>query len=304
MFVVLAFILFFVGALSSDEIVSIDGAGAEKRVIMEPSIRTFTSNYWIQDDFIVSNLDMITATFVLKHDEKMLNKLEEDLMSRSTPASARYGQWLSKEQIIHEVGPSKASVDAVVTFLKTFNIDDSSIKVSKFRDIIRARIPAQLAERMFDTVFARFRSEAQRSVTIFRITKPYSLPESIADIVSIVDDIVRFPAVSGPLTSFGAEPRDNAVMSNNPESFTSCGDKCNGYTTPKVLEKAYGLVRPTGAARGNSQCVVEFQRGAVADSAIKDFTSKCEEPISNIEVKKTSEEFCDVSWIFRSFHLM
>lgn len=36
-----------------------------------------------------------------------------------------------------------------------------------------------------------------------RVTKPYSLPEEVAKVVSIVDDIMRFPSVRSPLRSFG-----------------------------------------------------------------------------------------------------
>lgn len=243
---------------------------------MEPSVKVFSSNYWIKDNFIVSDLDTVYATFVLKHDHAATVHFEKDIMERSTPSAPTYGQWLSQEKIIHKIAPAPGAVQKVVDFIVSHGVSQDAVKVSTFRDVVRAAIPAQIAERMFETEFARFRSESQRNVNILRITRPYSLPEDIAPLVAIVDDILRFPAVEGPLMSFDAEPTDTTIYSMDGEAFTKCGEACNGYTTPAVVEKAYKMTTPTTSAEANSGiAVTEFQREAGSASALGDFNKAC-----------------------------
>ena len=120
--------------------------------------------------------------------------------------------------------------------------------------MIHVNMPAKVANSMLNTEFAYFRSVSQRNVVLPRITKPYHLPEEIASVVNIVDDIMRFPSIRQSQFSYGAE--ENA--SSDPE-FSSCGTKCSGNTTPDVLKKAYSFNPVKNVAAGNSMSVAEFQ---------------------------------------------
>lgn len=251
-------------------------ANAEERVVMEPGVKLFSSNFWIKDDFSVSNLDMVDAVFVMKHKKDRLISFEKELLERSNPTSGIYGQWFSREQVFQRLAPSSASVQIVLSFLESAGIPDTDVKVGRFRDVIRVKIPAMTAQTLLQTEFSRFRSESQRNVTIYRVTQPYSLPASVAEVVQVVDGIVRFPVVTGPLVSFGAETPEATRLSTDQALFTSCGDDCNGLMTPDALEHLYSITRATVAQDGNSIAVAEFQQEFADVRAVDDLLAGCD----------------------------
>lgn len=132
-------------------------------------------------------------------------------------------------------------------------VASENLRVSKYNDMIRVSIPAKVANKMFQTEFSTFRSLFQRNVVLSRITKPYYLPAEVAEVVSIVDDIMRFPSVRRTNRILGSEESTTA------SPFNSCGSKCNGFTTPEVLAQAYSFSPVTTVAPGNSMSVAEFQ---------------------------------------------
>ena len=264
---------------------AVNGQGT---VIMEPSINVFSSDYWTQDQFRVSNLDMVTATFVLKHDPTLSAKFESDLLARSLPSSPIYTHWLTRDQVVAKIAPAIQQVLVVTQFLNSYGLTSANYQISKFRDIIQATIPALTAEAMFQTQFARFRSEGQRNVTIYRITRPYSLPTAVANVVAIVDDILRFPAISDPVLSFGAEPKESIAMSNYEQAFASCGTSCYGYITPAVISQAHQMSPAVTAAPGNGIVVGEFQRLYSAPDTLNTLATACGRgPLDNINVAGT-----------------
>lgn len=239
-------------------------AVSEARVQMEPGVDVFTSKNWIQEKGATSrdtisatvsisdkcnycNLILLTCSqFVLKHDANKVKKFDSLLMDISNPMSGNYGKWLSQEKAIDLLAPTEEKLQVVLDFLAAQGISNENIKVGKFRDIVQVQLPGNVAETMFDTQFVRYRSIFERQVSIFRIATPYSLPASVADVVSVVDDIMRFPSVSRPIQSYGAE--EPSTKSDDP--FAACGSKCNGYTTPEVLEEAYQFSKLTSFTKG------------------------------------------------------
>ncbi len=136
-------------------------------------------------------------------------------------------------------------------------VASENISINKFNDIITVEVPAKIANKMFNTEFGLFRSVIRKNVVLPRITKPYYLPEEVAEVVSIVDDIMRFPSVRSVIPKLGADES----TSTDPE-FNSCNTgnaKCTGTTTPAVLRKAYNIPVLTSSAAGNSMSVAEFQ---------------------------------------------
>lgn len=120
----------------------------------------------------------------------------------------------------------------VTDFLATYNIPAKDVSVNKLGDMITVSMPVKTANNMLKTEFALFRSVMQRDVAIPRVTKPYYLPSEIAEVVSLVAEIVRFPSLRNGPNIFGAEESDGT----DPE-FNSCGTKCNGYTTVSLKKE-------------------------------------------------------------------
>lgn len=138
---------------------------------------------------------------------------------------------------------------------RPFIVGVEDVRVSKIGDKIHVTMPAKVASSMLNTEFAQFRSVLNKDVTINRVTKPYHLPSEIADVVLLVDDIVRFPSVRSPLL---VPLEQEAQVSTDPQ-FNSCGASCPAYTTPSVLETAYSFSRLNSSNAKSSVSVAEFQ---------------------------------------------
>jgi hypothetical protein len=243
---------------------------------MEPSVEKFSSKLWLKDENGLKDTDDIQVVFVLKNNKASLKKFEEKLLDISSPRSVNYGKWLKviilivvfyikftfffclkSDEIISAISPSMSDLKIVTDFIASFGLKG---RVTKFRDTIHVKMPVKTANKMLNTDFALFRSVVDPFVTLPRITKPYSLPQEVADVVSIVDDIMRFPSVRSSIRS----PFDASTPTTNPhkgnDEFNSCSPECADYTTPAVLQTAYSFSSPVSVvAAGNSMAVAEFQ---------------------------------------------
>jgi len=224
---------------------------------------------WLKEKKALKDTDIVKAIFVLKHDDSSVRAFEKTLIDISTPSSVNYGKWLKPDEIIKSIAPAEANVKLVTDFLAKFGVTG---RVSKFRDMIHVTMPVKTANEMLQTEFALFRSVSERDVALPRITKPYSLPSEVAKVVSIVDDIMRFPAMRSSPKSYGL---DTTPLKDDDE-FGACGTKCNGYTTPAVLESAYSYSSPVAkVAAGNSMSVAEFQLQYWDQADLTSFNKAC-----------------------------
>jgi tripeptidyl-peptidase-1 len=127
--------------------------------------------------------------------------------------------------------------------------------------MVQAKMTAAQAETMFHTSMSRFVSGSVMTVR----TLEFTVPESIAQAVSVVGDLVHFPAVpSQPPKEEtgrrllgggggGAGKWDNACTGTG-------GTACKGLVTPAVLKTRYKLPdAPAKASGNNSMAVAEFQ---------------------------------------------
>lgn len=253
-------------------------------VQMEPSVKKFSSGNWLQERRAGAE-DTIEAMFVLKHDPEAMKAFESKLLDISNPKSKNFGKYLSKAEIKEAIGPKDDAVKTVVDYLKSFGVNATTVNGNG--DMIQVKMPAPTAEKVFSTEFAKFRHLKERGTTINRITKPYHLPEEVASVVSVVEDIMRFPSIREPMLSFGAEETaDN--------EFAACGTGCNGYTTPAVLQAAYGYKDVTSVASGNSMSVAEFQGQYYDQTDLDTFSSACDVTVTVEEaVGGNNEKLCE-----------
>jgi len=191
--------------------------------------------------------DEVTATFMLKHSDMQLAKLEETFWAVSDPKNPRYGEHLTQSQVTDLMAPSVESVNVVTDFLAAHNV---SYSVGVHRDIIEASIPAAVAEDMFQTQFFHY-THARTQKSLIRAAAAYSLPSEIAAVLKLVGGLVRFPRMDGvkkvELSS------ENAVGWDN-----GCGSSCPNFVTPAILTQRYNLGSAPTSAKG-SMAVSEFQ---------------------------------------------
>lgn len=243
-------------------------------VRMEPSVNQFSSSRWLQEK-IPSEDSKLTAIFVLKHDKNSVEKFERNLLEISTPSNPRYGNWLKPEEVLEMLNPSKDALKMVTEYVASFGVPAENVRVSKFLDKVHVTMPVKTANEMFRTEFAQFRSVQERGLVLPRVTKPYYLPEEVAKVVSFVADILRFPSIRDSPKSYGAE-----VGETGDSEFQSCGTKCSGFTTPDVLQSAYGFTDIKTVASGNSVAVAEFQYQYYDQADINAFDNACDVTVS------------------------
>ena len=80
------------------------------------------------------------------------HKLEEHLYAVSDPASPRYGQHLSKEQVQELVAPSSHGLGAVNDWLTSMGFDVNGLVRSPSLDWVKIETTIKVAEEMLNTV--------------------------------------------------------------------------------------------------------------------------------------------------------
>lgn len=239
------------------------------KVQLEPEIKKFSSNNWIESK--ASPADMVEAVFMIKRDPEAVKKFEAQLLDLASPFSKNYGKWLTKKQIIDQFSPSEDTVKRVVDYVASFGAGTSKVRVSDYRDKVFVTMPVAVANNMLHTSFSRFTSKIRNEVTLLRTSQPYHLPEDVAEVVALVDDIVRFPSMRK--IHYEEVPTNSSVTAS---PFTSCGASCGStYTTPAVLQSAYGYPTVTSVAPGNAAAVAEFQYQYWDQADLDNFNGAC-----------------------------
>jgi len=271
------------------------------RQVMEPDVSyNIAPRFWTRVAGSLSSNDIVSCVFVLKHDSHAMKSFEQNLIDISTPTSKNYGKFLSVDEIKDLIAPSSEKVDAVLKFLASFGVTGENARVSKVNDMVHARVPATVAAEMLGTEFAKFTSTKSSKINLIRATKPYSLPSEIAEIVNLVDDIVRFPSVrsDSPLkpAASSSTAAESPVLTSDAE-FAACGTKCSTNTNPSVLAKAYSFSYPVQNVNSkNSVSVAEFQYQYWDNKDLTAFGTQCGVNVAvNNTVGPNKEAYCETT---------
>lgn len=106
-------------------------------------------------------------------------------------------------------------------------------------------------------------NQAKPGVGVIRAVSPYSLPASVARVIALVAELLRFPTVRH-LSSTPNRLSSNAnTTTTDDDPFNACGKACAGFTTPTVLAQRYGFDAEEAAvgevAPGNAMSVAEVR---------------------------------------------
>lgn len=267
---------------------------------MEKDVEKFYSPNWVVSERATVN-DEVNVHVVLKHAPERVSLLEERLMDVSDPRSPDYGNHLTVEEVNNVLSLSPHVTYEVEQEISKYNVTD--VKINKYGDILSLQLNAKEAEKLFQTELYHHEhknapEKAKVGSRVIRAVKPYHVPESIADHVSIVEGLVRFPKREFRPTTVGENYRPPSFVGVDDE-FSSCGDSCTGYTTPAVLQKRYGYptIGTADVADGNRMAVAEFQYQYYDDADMGAFSDACglESPV---EVASTvggnKPQFCSI----------
>lgn len=181
------------------------------------------------------------------------------------------------------VSPKESHAEVVMDYLSEAGVAREQMVFSKVGDKVHVSMTVKVANKALNTEFALFQSTVKSDVVMARITKPYHLPTHVAEVVSFVDDILRFPSLnrfrlsrtSHYSSSTSSSSSSKWTLSAAKSLFNSCGSKCLGFTTPSVLSQTYGFKYMTSAASTNSMAVAEFNYQYYTASDLSSFSQKC-----------------------------
>jgi tripeptidyl-peptidase-1 len=245
---------------------------------MEPDIKfPYIPQGWTQLLEDPNPDTVLKVTFALKHTEAAQNTLHNRLMEISDPRHADYGKWLSIEQITEIMAPAQANIDIVTNYLQSHGVQS---EVFVTRDMVIANISIATLESMLQT---KFRSYERKGLTVFRVDRAYRLPLEVAQVVDIVDPLIRFPP-HNPIQSTRVE---SGAVGNWSDQ---CGAKCHGQITPWVIRQQYGMDAASSPSANSSVAVAEFQGQQFDYADLNSFADSCTLKQYQVNVVGTNDE--------------
>ncbi|KAI0696063.1 family S53 protease-like protein [Cerioporus squamosus] len=171
------------------------------------------------------------------------------LYSVSDPASPKYGQHLTKQEVENLVAPKSDTKDAVDTWLNANGLTATTL--SPAGDWISIQVPVSKANQLFDANFTTFTSRDGGKDVIRTLS--YSLPQVLQGHVDLVHPTVSFPA-SIELSSATKQKRAfHNVVQRDPSSACSPDN-----TTIPCLQELYGIPLTPATQKNNSLGVTGF----------------------------------------------
>jgi len=214
--------------------------------------------------------------------------LEAKFYAVSDPSHAEYGHHLSKDAITSLLNVPQAQVDRVRSFFLAAGALEAV--ASPFGDVITLRISVAAAEAALHTILHEYAHKEQHSERIIRASAPYSVPASIASDVTLVGELVQFPALRRrDLTSdLHDDATGSPVGKGSWPNACETAPKCKGLVTPAVLAQRYRLPNVNSSAtaaagNGSTMAVAEFQGQRFVTADLEGFSKACH---ANVKVAK------------------
>jgi len=203
-------------------------------------------------------------TFVLSRSPELQAAFTQLLVDQQNPASPRYHQWLTPQQVGTLYGPTQHDLDALTTWLTSQGLTVTEIAPS--RVFVTVSAPASTVANALAISFHYFtlNNESRRAAT----TDP-AIPSAIAAIVTSITGLADIPirpmhhAQSMPMAS---TPQ---FSSDNPQLTTTNG---NHYVTPGDFAAIFDLNPAYSAGiNGAGQKVAIIGRSRVVSTDISEF---------------------------------
>ncbi|KII95259.1 hypothetical protein PLICRDRAFT_208135 [Plicaturopsis crispa FD-325 SS-3] len=183
--------------------------------------------------------------------------LEQHLYEVSDPLHERYGAHLSKEEVDDLVAPHPESLDAVMTWLASHGIPESSVARSSASDWITVRVPVSLAQEMLSTTYNVW-THGPSGDAIVRTTS-YSLPEDLHAHIDVVQPTTSFARTKGLKSTLHWSSSQEQVLSTNlppivdVASGSTVDASCNRTITITCLKQLYNAVGYNSSATNGNQ---------------------------------------------------
>ena len=162
--------------------------------------------------------------------EQNLDELEKRLSAMSDPSHADYGKHMTKDEIEALTAPSKASVDAVNSWLNSHGVKAGKVSSG----FMAVTMTAEQAEKMLDTKYGVYYNADKKQYTV-RTTK-YSLPEPLHSDIETVQPTTMF----SDMNMFDSRARKETSVSFARAEARQSGCSGSGIT-PSCLRSLYNV---------------------------------------------------------------
>jgi len=274
---------------------------------MEEDVEKFESTNWVKQERVDSS-EKLELEFWLAHDKEDIAKFHDLLVERSTPGKDMYAQWLTHDEVVERLAPSEEALTKVLGFVVT-ELDAKDVHVNKFKSVVEVTVPAGLVERALETSLYHWTHKDYTKVDVVRSADGYTLPAEVAEHVSVVSELIRFPRMrfagergavlveedvswskkkkTTQATATERRLRNGFGFATEEDEWSQCGALYNSYVNPYVLQSRYGFELPfVGAQKSvNSLALAEFQTQYYDDADLEAFSDAC--GIEKITIDKT-----------------
>ncbi|KAI0696979.1 subtilisin-like protein [Cerioporus squamosus] len=181
--------------------------------------------------------------------------LHAALMDVSDPASPKYGQYLSKQEVEAFAAPKPESVQAVTAWLAEHNITPEVASPSG--DMLRVHIPVHQANTLLKANYTQY-VHMETNANIIA-TLSYSVPPDVEEHLSFIYPTDQFipPAVRSPSFEV-SQPiswTEADGVSVKPDAIPA---HCASYTAPDCLQAVYNIPSTPASASSNNIYVPAF----------------------------------------------
>lgn len=136
---------------------------------------------------------VVAITFAVK--QRNLDTLEKILYEVSDPKSAKYGKFLTRDEVATLTANTEAT-DAIKSFLTSKNINSKSTLHGEY---VTASATIQQWEDLLHAEFYSFQHESKNEMKAVERANSYVLPSEIVDHVDAVFNLINLPVVQRPV---------------------------------------------------------------------------------------------------------
>ncbi|XP_063692648.1 tripeptidyl-peptidase 1-like [Bolinopsis microptera] len=195
-------------------------------------------------DFVGHALKSDLTTLVLALKQRNTDDLTQLFWSVSDPLSARYGKFLSLEEVKEIVQPHPQDIKDIMVWLHHYNVDSCSL--IETRDFLKCRVTVGVAEQLLETNFGYFQHSVQKDNVIIRATQEYTVPKRIASKLDFIGGVHRLPNVESKL-----KIKQTMPLPDDLSAFRY-------GVHPDTLRKRYNVSDNVATNANNSQATAQF----------------------------------------------
>jgi tripeptidyl-peptidase-1 len=217
---------------------------------------------------------LMTFVAAVRVDDERRAELEEVFWRVSDPDHEDYGKHRSLQDITQILGVPTARVGRVRDYFMAAGATEAVIAPN--RDMIKVTMPVSNVEAALETTIHTF-GHHHHAVQILRASRGYSLPDTVAQDVVMVGELLQFP-------NLRSKTLENLVgeSASWPNACDASG--CNGLVTPAVLAQRYKLpanaTNTQSVSSRNTMAVAEFQGQYYKPSDLELFGKSCHRDVS------------------------